>query len=490
MTVPQDTSVEIRRLFFAEHWPVGTIARQLMVHEDVVRRLCGLLSPKRVTPPVPKHLLLDEHFAFIAEKLETYPTLRATRLYDMLRARGYKGSVRTVRGHVRKVRPAPKREAFLRLNPLIGEQSQVDWAHVGKLSIDGAERSLWLFLIVLSYSRAMWGEFVIDLTSPSLCRSLARAAQFFGGTTREWLFDNPKIIVLEKYGDVVQFHPMLLETAGHYHVQPRLCAVRKANQKGRVERAIRYVRERFLAGRPIHSLEQGNRELLSFIDDIAHRRPHPTIADKSVFEVLSEEQPRLLPLPEKALSTDMVKPVTVDKTAFIRFDNNAYSVPPEHASSTLLLVVDDRIVRVVKGTEEVARHVRSYGKKRVIEDPAHREALVENRKNAERQMGKDRLLAVTPAMAALYERWVSHNKNVGNTTSRVLRLLDLYGEDVLRAAVAEMVAAGTHDPGALELLCERIRTRRGKKPALLDVRFADHVYDRDVVPHDLEVYDG
>lgn len=235
MTVSQATSVEIRRLFFAEHWPVGTIARQLMVHEDVVRRLCGLLSPKRVTPPVPKHLLLDEHFAFIDEKLKDYPTLRSTRLYDMLRARGYQGSVRTVRGHVRKVRPVPKREAFLRLNPLIGEQSQVDWAHVGKLNVDGCERSLWLFLIVLSYSRAMWGEFVVDLTSSSLCRSLSRAAQYFGGTTREWLFDNPKIIVLEKYGDVVQFHPMLLETASRYHVQPRLCEVRKANQKGRVD---------------------------------------------------------------------------------------------------------------------------------------------------------------------------------------------------------------------------------------------------------------
>jgi len=209
-----------------------------------------------------------------------------------------------------------------------------------------------------------------------------------------------------------------------------------------------------------------------------------------VGEVLDEERPRLLPLPDKALSTDLVKPVAIDKTAFIRFDKNAYSVPPEHASSTLLLVADDRIVRVVNGKEEVARHVRSYGRKQVIEDPTHRQALVDNRKNAERQKGKDRLLAVTPAIAKLYERWVSHNRNLGSMTSRVLRLLDLYGDEVFRAAIDDMVAAGTHDPGALELLCERIRTKSGNKPAPLDVRFAEHVRDRDVVQHDLEAYDG
>lgn len=56
------------------------------------------------------------------------PRLRATRLYDMLVERGYEGSVRTVRRHVRRVRPAPKSEVFLRIEALIAEQAQVDWA--------------------------------------------------------------------------------------------------------------------------------------------------------------------------------------------------------------------------------------------------------------------------------------------------------------------------------------------------------------------------
>ena len=42
MTVPLEIETEIRRLHFAEHWPVGTVASQLAIHEDVVRRVLGL----------------------------------------------------------------------------------------------------------------------------------------------------------------------------------------------------------------------------------------------------------------------------------------------------------------------------------------------------------------------------------------------------------------------------------------------------------------
>jgi hypothetical protein len=166
--------------------------------------------------------------------------------------------------------------------------------------------------MVLSWSRGMWGEFVFDTGAHSLARSLVRAAEYFGGTTRQWLFDNPKAVVLERHGEAVRFHPVLLEVAGHYRVQPRVCQVRKANQKGKVERAIRYLRERFLAGRTVHSVEGGNRELWAFLEEVAHARPHPTQPGRSVAECLAEEKPRLLPLPPTPAATDRVQPAHVD----------------------------------------------------------------------------------------------------------------------------------------------------------------------------------
>jgi transposase len=194
---------------------------------------------------VPAPLLADE--TFVAETLKQYPRLRSTRLYDMLVERGYEGSVRSVRRYVQRVRPEPKTEVFLRTEPLIAEQAQIDWGYVGKILIDGCTRQLWVFVIVLAYSRAMWAELVIDLTASSLRRSLVRACLYFCGVTRQWLFDNPKIVVLERHGDAVRFHPELLTLSGQLCVALRLCGVRKPQQKGKVERAIRYLRERFFA---------------------------------------------------------------------------------------------------------------------------------------------------------------------------------------------------------------------------------------------------
>jgi transposase len=183
---------------------------------------------------------------------------------------------------------------YLRTEPLVGEQAQIDWAFAGKLAVSGGERALWLFVMVLSYSRALWGEFVVDLSVHSLCRSLVRAARAFGGVTRQWLFDNPKTVVLERNGDAVRFHPVLLELCAKMRVQPRLCAVGRPEHKGRVERAIRYLRDRFLAGRAIPSVAAGNVDLGRFTTDIALARPHPVLGPRTVGDVLNHERARLL----------------------------------------------------------------------------------------------------------------------------------------------------------------------------------------------------
>jgi len=486
MTVSDVIEAEIRRLFFAEHWPVGTIARQLGVHEDVVRRIVGLLSPNRVFPTQPS--LVAPYAPFIAEVLAQFPTLRATRVYDMARARGFKGSVRTIRQHVARVRPRPKQEAFLRIESLIGEQAQVDWAHVGTIDVDGGTRALWLFVMVLAWSRAMWGELVIDLTAPSLARSLCRAMEFFGGNTRQWLFDNPKIIVTERIGDAIKYHPLLLEVASHHHVQPRLCGVRKANQKGKVERTIRYTRERFLAGRVIHNVDDGNLEFLEFVHKTAHARPHPTLNGRTVQQCLDEERTHLLKLPPKAFCCDVVTPVSVDKTAFVRFDTNSYSVPSKYASGTLTLTADDRVIRILDSDIVVASHVRSFSKRHVIENPEHRRELLVEKRGAREAKSRDRLRAAAPRIDELTTRWVHEGRSLGTRVAQVLRLLDLYGDDVFRACLDGLLDKELQDPGALALLCEQARKNAQRVP-VVEPTFGDHVKDRDVVPHSLESYD-
>ena len=486
MTVSQKTECEIRRLHYAEHWKVGTIATQLNVHPDVVRRVLGLLEPRSQSSVRPR--LIDPFVPFIIETLEQYPTLRATRLCDMLKERGYQGSERTVRDYVRGVRPKPKTTAYLRTEPLCGEQAQVDWAHVTKVKVAGGLRALWLFVIVLSYSRAMWAEFVYEMTAHSLCRSLLRAVQFFGGCPRQFLFDNPKSIVLERYSDAIRFNPTLLEMCGQLRVQPRACGVRQPQHKGRVERSIRYLRDRFLAGREIHGIEQGNRELLAFLDNIAHKRPHPRIPERTVGEVWDEERARLLALPDPLPVAALVKPVRVKKTAFIRFDTNEYSVPPQFARDMLTLVANDRDLRVLHGDTAVASHQRCWGRRQIIELPEHRRELVAQRRAARDLKGRDRLRAEIPDFQVLVERWMDEGYHLGTHVARTLKLLDLYGAEIVAAATAELIERDIHDPSALIVACDR-RWRDKAKPVSLPVELPDHVEDRDVIPHKLDSYD-
>ena len=487
MTVVAEVEAEIARLFAVEHWKVGTIAAQLGVHHDVVRRVLGLLPAQPRPERTP--LLVAPYDGFIKETLLKYPRLCSTRLLDMLRERGYLGSERTLRRFVATVRPTPSREAFLRLDPLIGEQAQVDWAHVGQVPIPGGgTRSLWLFVMVLAWSRAMWGEFCFDTTVHSLLRSLVRAASFFGGSTRQWLFDNPKIVVLERHGDTARFHPLLLDLGSAMHVQLRLCAPYRGNEKGRVERKIRFLRDRFLAGREIHSIEQGNRALLTFIDTIAHRQHHPNFPQRTIADCFVEEKQRLLPLPSPLPATDLVTPVLIDKTAFARFDTNIYSLPPDYVERTLTLVADDRTVRLLDGATVVAQHARSFGHRQKIEHPEHRAEIVRRKRGAAASTGGGRLRAAAPDIGILFERWVDAGRNVGSMTARTTKLLDLYGQNVFAKAITETIERGTHDPGEVGVLCEKHR-RAAEHPVPIHVPLGDHIPDRDVIPHDLGGYD-
>jgi transposase len=485
MTVARETEIEIRRLYFAEHWKKGTIVAQLGVHSDVVDRVVGPHGPEPKEGP-PRPSVLDPYRGFVLDTLQRYPRLVATRIYDMLTDRGYTGSLRTLRRFVLPHRPESPREVYLRIETLAGEQSQIDWAHVGRIRVKGGTRPLYCFVLLLRHSRAMWAELVLEQTTVSLLRSLARAAQYFGGVTHQWLFDNPKSIVAAREGSAVRFQPDLVELAGELHVSLRACRIRKPTDKGGVERGIRYLKTRFFPARIIPSLEAGNAALLHFLENVAMRRQHPVRKERTVAEVFAEERERLLPLPAAAIETDFVTSVPADKTALVSFDTNRYSVPPEAANRILTLVATDVEVRLLDRDRVVARHARSWAKNVVVEDPAHRAALLAKKPGARDGMGRERLRAEVPHADELMRRWLEDGRNVGSLVARTLKLLDLYGARVLTAAVDDVLAKGGHDLGALAILCEQRRTKRRR---VLPVAIGEHVVDRDVVPHDLGGYD-
>ena len=314
--ISQELIAAIRRFFYVEHWKVGTIASELKLHPDTVKRA---LETERFRSCHSKPLPTDPFLDFIEQTLKQHPHLRASRLFEMLRDRGYQGSLRQVRRMAEKARPV-SREAFLRLSFLLGEQAQADWASFGEVRIGSAFRKLSCFVITLSYSRALYLEFFLDQTLESLLRGHVNAFNDWQGLSRAVLYDNMKQVVLERFGNSIRFHPRLLDLCGHYHFAALPCQPGRGNEKGRVERAIRYIRDSFFAARRFTTLEDFNRQALEWRDRVAHRRPWPEDDSRTVGEVFTEERARLLPLPAHPFETDLVQSVHSDKTIYIRYD--------------------------------------------------------------------------------------------------------------------------------------------------------------------------
>jgi transposase len=187
--IPPETRVQIRRYFYAEHWKIGTIAQALNVHPDTVRRAIEVERFQHAEPLRPS--IVDPYLPFLRETLEQHPRLRATRLYRMIRDRGYAGSVEQLRRVVARLRPQP-REAVLRLQVFPAEQGQVDWAYFGSVLVGRARRQLSGFVMTLSWSRALYLEFFFDQTMQNFLRGHVRAFAAWSGAPRIILYDNLK----------------------------------------------------------------------------------------------------------------------------------------------------------------------------------------------------------------------------------------------------------------------------------------------------------
>lgn len=249
----------------------------------------------------------------------------------MAHERGYRGDPDHFRHMIARHRPRPRAEAYLRLRTLAGEQAQVDWGHFGHLQIGRARRPLMAFVMVLSRSRRIFLRFFLDARMEAFLSGHEEAFQAWGGLPRVLLYDNLKSAVLERHGAAVRFNPTLIAFAGHYRYEPRPVAVARGNEKGRVERAIRYIRDSFFAARPFKSLDDLNAQAGAWCDGVAADRLCPG-EDITVREAFAEEAPSLLPLPDNPFPWPAQTPVSIGKTPYARFDLNDYSVP--HACVT------------------------------------------------------------------------------------------------------------------------------------------------------------
>ena len=400
MALTPETEAQILRFHHAEHWSIGTIASQLHLHRDSVARVLAQAELPMLTL-VRRPSAIDPYLPFILETLTQFPRLRASRLYQMVKDRGYPGRPDHFRHLIARHRPRPKAEAYRRLRTLPGEQMQVDWGHFGHLEIGQARRPLMAFVAVLSWSRQIFLRFYPGAHMENFLRGHVGAFEAWGGCPRVALYDNLKSAVLERQGTTIRFNPTLLSLAGHYRFEPRPVAVARGNEKGRVERAIRYIRDAFFAGRSFCDVDDLNAQADAWVIGSAGERRCPEDESLTVNEAFAQERERLLDLPGNAFPTEEIKAVSAGKTPYVRFDLNDYSIPHTRVARTLTVAATLDQVRILDGQTVIATHPRSYDRRQQIEIPEHIATLTLHKHQASAHRGTDPLVQAVPSCREL-----------------------------------------------------------------------------------------
>jgi transposase len=323
----------------------SALARQLGISRDTIHRwirsgeldrdLDELSLGYTPRPPVPKKL--DPFLTVIRQRLTDYPELSSVRLLEEIRASGYTGGYSQLKAFVRSVRPTALPEPVVRFETDPGKQMQVDFA---EFTFPWGKR--YALVTVLGYSRLLWLGFYERQDMPTLFRGLEEAFHFFGGVTKELLFDQMKAVItrdLRLQGGALVKNEEFLRFAAHWGFTPRACRPYRAQTKGKVERPIRYVRENFVYARAFLN-DADLAEQLSRWLERANGRVHGTTKEVPTERFEGKERHVLLPVaprpyhslllhPERSAPAEP-KPSAVPKIAVQRRSLMSYS---EHASA-------------------------------------------------------------------------------------------------------------------------------------------------------------
>ncbi|MFH1176215.1 MAG: IS21 family transposase [Acidobacteriota bacterium] len=476
------------RLSLVDGLSLRAIARRLSISRNTVRKLLRAAPPQVLAPQVgsPRGSILEPYRPEIKALLDDVPEMKAPAVLERLRRLGYTGGITVVRDHLRRIRPRPHREAFLTLDFHPGAAMQVDWADFG-FAIPGCPRRVSALVMALCYSRLLYIEFCLSQAFGTFVRAMERGLAFFGGTTLVDIFDNMRTVVLVHNHKLTRFNHSFLAYARARNFGIRACTPGKGNEKGRVERPIGFVRERFWPGRRFTSLLDLNRQATEWRDDFANNREHEVTGKIPALVFKYEEKRLLKPLPATPFETDDIISTGVTKTFRVGFDRNLYSVPPRLLGQTVVVRANDDAVAVFLGTKQVALHRRSWGIGEDIEHPSHRSAALETKPGASAGVVPSQLVGLGEVGGEYFKVFAAGRRSIQREITRLTFLCELFSFAATADAMAEVMTTGHVGAEYVEYV---LRHKRGLSPAASPLRLGDPELDAlNFGDPDLSVYD-
>lgn len=404
----------------------------------------------------PQGLKLAPYFdtiaSWLADPIKTLWT--AERMFDELQLIGYRGGRTVVKDYLKPFRHKPK-SAEQRFFVRPGQQMQVDWGELGVVDLGPHRVKLYVFVAVMAWSRALFVRFTSDMQMLNWLDCHRRAFAFFGGVPNEVLVDNLKTAVVARAGKTIVWNKKYQEFAVAHGFIPKACWPARPKTKGRVERMVRFVRERFFIGRELFDLERLNVDAEEWLIERANRRIHRGIGEIPQSR-LANEQPLLKALPEYDLLIE--EPRVADAYGLVRYRGVRYSVPEEHARAAVMLQLRCDGLRIIGGGNVVAAYKYAPPGVDLVQDPAHlpkrlpprHDRFAELARHVAREFGE-----LGQRYADLVEKRAPHAPLA--VLREVLDRHDEFGRDVVAPIMQSLVDAGVAKRNLLSQLCYRRR---------------------------------
>jgi transposase len=358
--------------------PITTIARRLNVSRQTVYN--HLKRDDHYTRARRKRASkLDPFKSYVRTRLDQFD-LPATTLLSELRRKGYRGGITILRDYIRPIKAELTRRVTERFETLPGRQAQLDWAECGTIEVDDQRRKLYLFVLVLGYSRMLYARFTTSMKQPMLLRCMKEAFAALGIPT-ELLVDNMKQAVDEHdpWTGSVKWNATFLAFCDHYGVLPVACPPYWPRVKGKVERGIGYLKTSFLTGRSFSDLTDLNAQLQAWLDSEANVRVHGTTGARPV-DRWREELPHLGAT--EAVPFWDIRPIEhrqVPTDCHISYQGTLYSVDPAAVGQTVVVRAAGEGVgapfTVYLGSQIVAEHRKAPRHTQRVTLPEHEETI-------------------------------------------------------------------------------------------------------------------
>ena len=480
---------QIRQLHDQEGLNGEQIARRLGLHRQTVNKwIQRQRYEKRASSSQTKRpSKLDAFKGTVLRLIESHP-YTAAQLLTRLKAEGFAGSYSILKRYVRKVRPR-NNPAFLTLHFAPGQCAQVDWGSWTSIRVGETRRALSFFVMVLCWSRKLYLEFTLGQGQELWLSCHSHAFEYFDGLVpAEIMCDNTKTAVLaHPLGGAPVFNPAYLDYARHHGFEIKPCGPRRAQEKGRVEAAVAYVKKNFLAGRALSDLASLNAEARLWLDTVANVRVHGETHRKPA-DMFLEEKGHLRPLPANPYDAARVGTVRASNRCRVTVDTNRYSVPSAYASAQLTLKLYAERLRVFDGERLVAEHLRCFDRHQDIEQADHAAELIADRQKARHQKLLLQFLRLSSQAQAYHEQLAERRFNPRHHVQKIVALSEIFGAEPVGRAIDDAHALGAYSCEYIANLLEQ-RRRFLPEPGALHLTRQSDLLDLDLPAPDLSQYE-